>query len=67
MEICLFLTSWSCVQDGLLGWPHACNINYGGGIDRRITAGQGKNMRPYLKNNKTKKDWEHGLSGRVLA
>jgi hypothetical protein len=36
---------------------HACNVSYWGGISRRIKVqiGGGKNMRPYLANNKVKK------------
>jgi hypothetical protein len=27
----------------------------------------GQKVRPYLKNNQSKKDWKHGTHGRVTA
>jgi hypothetical protein len=47
----------------------AYNISYMGSIRKRITIqGQhwAKNSRPYPKNNESKKDWEHGSSGKHL-
>jgi hypothetical protein len=47
----------------------ACHPSYAGSKNRRITVQACLDMstRPYLKNNKSKKDWRYGSSGRVLA
>jgi hypothetical protein len=46
-----------------------CNPSYVGGINRKVAvqAGLDKNMRPYLKNNYSKKGWVCGLNGRAPA
>jgi hypothetical protein len=43
--------------------------SYVGDVNRRmgVQASLCINMRPYLKNNQSRKSWKHGLSGKVLA